>query len=469
MVDLLLRHGQVLTLDPQRRILADGAIAIAGGRIVAVGPDADVSAAAGGAAPPASVRDLGGALVHPGLVDGHNHTNSRAFRGFFPKGGADWSVVELATLDAMTPELERVSAQLSAMEMVASGTTTYADTGGSIHLEETVAGVDSVGMRGLAGWFIVDAPDALPAVRETTDGALAKLREQIDRYPFHGVPGEAPPRVRSAVLLSGMGTDTEALVIAARRLADERRVPLVMHQSWSSSEVEASLSAHGVRPVERLHDLGILGPTTTLAHAIQLDDREVALLAQTGTSVVHCPPASVLRGVGAFRAGRFPELFAAGATVALGSDGGRGSKHDLARAMYLAATVHREVRAEVPVFTPEQVLEMATLHGARAVGMAGEIGSIEVGKRADLVIHALDRTESHPRLVDPVNALVYVMQSATVDTVYVDGEAIYDRGRFTRLDQGAVFVAVDRLAWEFQRRVGPGRFATWPVIGGPDA
>src|SRR6185295_15843033 len=126
--------------------------------------DAEVGAGLATAAPPSATRDLRGAVVHPGLIDGHNHTNSRAFRGFFPKTSADWSPVELGTLEAMTPELERVSAQLSAMEMVASGTTMYADTGGSIFLDETVAGVESVGMRGLAGWFIVDAPDALPAV-----------------------------------------------------------------------------------------------------------------------------------------------------------------------------------------------------------------------------------------------------------------------------------------------------------------
>jgi cytosine/adenosine deaminase-related metal-dependent hydrolase len=161
-VDLVLRHGQILTLDPQRRILLDGAIAVQGGRIVAVGPDpevwqvhgtgTDVGAPGEG---PREVRDLRGALVHPGLIDGHNHTNSRAFRGLFPKASPDWSPVELGTLEAMTPELERVSAQLSAMEMIASGTTMYADTGSSIFLEETVAGVESVGIRGLAGWFIV--------------------------------------------------------------------------------------------------------------------------------------------------------------------------------------------------------------------------------------------------------------------------------------------------------------------------
>jgi len=162
-----------------------------------------------------------------------------------------------------------------------------------------------------------------------TAQGLARLRDQLDRYPHHG---PAAGRAWSAVLLSGMGTDTEALLVAARALPDEREVPLVMHQSWSAAEVEASVRAHGRRPIERLADLGVLGPGVTLVHAIHLDASEVELIARHGCAVVHCPPASVLRGVGAFRVGRFPELLAAGVPVALGSDGGRGSRHDLLRA-----------------------------------------------------------------------------------------------------------------------------------------
>jgi cytosine/adenosine deaminase-related metal-dependent hydrolase len=108
---------------------------------------------------------------------------------------------------------------------------------------------------------------------------------------------------------------------------------------------------------------------------------------------------------------------------------------------------------------------MATLHSARALGVASDLGSLEVGKRADIVVHGLDRTEAHPRLQDPVDALVYVMQSATVETVFVDGEPIYDGRRFTRLDAGAVFDAVDRLAAGFEASLGAGRFATWPLVG----
>ena len=359
----------------------------------------------------------------------------------------------------MTPELEYASAVLSCMEMVASGTTIYADTGGSMFLDETVRAIETVGMRGLPGWFVVDAPDAFASLRVSTEEGLRRLVDQVDRYPFH-----SSARVRSTVLLSGMLTDTEDLVIAAKRLADDRDVPLIMHKSWDAAEVDISLRQFGRRPVERLADIGVLGPNVTLAHAIHLDDAEVALVAEHRTSLVHCPNASMLRGVGAIRVGRFPEALAAGVTVALGSDGGRSAKHDVARSMGIVALANREVRGEFPVITSEQALEMATLHGARALGLADEIGALEVGKRADIVVHGLDRTEHHPNFHDPVDTLVYVMQGGSVESVYVDGEAIYEGRRFTRFDAAAALAEVDRLGAEFERRVGIGRFSVWPLI-----
>lgn len=162
--------------------------------------------------------------------------------------------------------------------------------------------------------------------------------------------------------------------------------------------------------------------------------------------------------------GRFPEMVRAGVTVGLGSDG-VSARRDVGRQMYLAAVGFREVRNEMPVFTGETILEMATLHGAAAVGMADEIGSLEVGKRADIVIHSLERPESHPRFQDPVDSLVFYRQSRTVDTVIIDGEAVYDGGRFTRFDAAEAYRQIDAAASRFESEVGPASFATWPIVG----
>ena len=194
-----------------------------------------------------------------------------------------------------------------------------------------------------------------------------------------------------------MGLSSDALLVAAKRLADVAGLPMVMHQSWSLDEVEASVSTYGVRPLMHLAELGILGPNLTLVHMIHLDDEEVRIVAESGAAVVHCPAAAMRRGMGAIRVGKFPELAARGVPLALGSDGLSG-KRDVLRQAYLAAVGFREYRDELPVFTAEAVLEMATVGGARALGLELEVGSIEEGKRADIVIHTLDRSRGAPDL-----------------------------------------------------------------------
>jgi 5-methylthioadenosine/S-adenosylhomocysteine deaminase len=452
--DLVLRHGRVITMDPYRRIVVDGTIVVHAGRISWVGPDRLRPATA------APERDLGGAVVHPGLVDAHVHTGTETIRGLAPKGAGDWDTVEEVAFRGKTPADEELAATLSAMDMVSSGTTLFADTGGSVHLDATVRGLTAVGIRGIPGHMIVDIPQdgVLAEVVTDTEACLDRLRTQLDDHPW-----QPHARIRAAVTLVGMGLDSDALLVAAARLAAERDVPLIMHQSWSPAEVDASLAAHGVRPVIHLGDLGILGPRTTLVHMIQTDQSERDLVVGSGTSLVHCPSASLRRAKGAMREGRFPELVASGATVALGSDGLSGPR-DLPRQAYLAAMVFRELRDELPTLSGEQVLEMATLHGARALGMADEVGSIEVGKRADLVIHATDRPQSVPAFDDPVDWLVFYAGARTVDTVVIDGDVVYDQGRFTRFDQDGVLAAVAAQARTHQRAIGPDRYAHWPLI-----
>ena len=372
----------------------------------------------------------------------------------------DWSAIDNAFYGPKGPDGDYAGTLLSSMEMIRNGTTTFCDTGSSRILERTAQAIEQVGIRGIPGHLIFDVlaePDMEPLVTSTEE-ALARIERQVAAYPFKG-----PGRVWCAVTLSGMGVSTDRLLRLAHALAAEQSVPMVMHQSWGAGEVKASLEQFGKRPLFHLEDLGILGPNLTLVHMIQLDDAEVDLVARTGTRVVHCPNASFRRGKGAIRVGRFPELVAAGATVALGSDG-MGGKRDMARQMHLAATAQREVRDQYPIFTGEQVLEMATLGGARALSLEDEIGSLEVGKRADVVIHTVDRPEAHPRWADPVDSLVFYGQTASVDTVLVDGETVLENGRFTRFDASEAYRTIDAEAERFENLLGRRAFATWPIV-----
>jgi cytosine/adenosine deaminase-related metal-dependent hydrolase len=452
-VDTLLRHGRIITMDPERRILTDGAIAIKDGRIVAIGPDRDIAPAVSGA----QVRDLAGAMVHPGFVDAHVHTSMDIIRGLLVEG-RDWSSVEIPYVASLTAVDEYLTAMVSCMEMVANGITIYAGTGEGLSVENAASAIELTGMRGIPGRFIADVAGELEGWYLPTEVCLERLAEQLERYPFRG-----SGRVRCAVTLSGMGSASDRLLTEAKALADRAGVPMLMHQSWGEDEVEACLARHGKRPIEHLDDLGILGPNLTLVHMIHLNRPEVDLLARSGTRVVHCPAAAARRAMGAFRVGRFKEMLEAGVVVGLGSDGDSG-KRDLARQVYLAAVIHREVHGEVPFISAQTALEMATLGSARAIGLQDEIGSLEVGKRADLVIHTVDRPEARPRFRNPVANLVYFAQSQTVDTVLVDGEVILEHGQFARFDQREAFARIDTKTAALEKQLGVPELGAWPLV-----
>ena len=457
-------------MDPARRILVDGAIAVRDGRIVAVGPDREVAPASEAT----ETRDLGGALVHPGLIDAHVHAGSSELsRGLAPKDHADYGAVDDWLFSFRQPETDYLGALLSCMEMVRNGTTAYSDTGGSFFLEETVRAIETVGMRGMPGQVALDFNPDVPG-RDTASGAMSeeegemlrastsecvsRLEDQMARYPFRN-----GGRVRGAATLYGCMRCSDTLLRQAGSLAEEHGAPMIMHQSWDPEEIEISEALYGCRPIQHLADIGVLGENLTLVHMNHLDRAEVELIAESGTRVVHCPAASLRRGMGAIREGAFPEMLGMGVPVALGSDGYSGRRGVLRQA-YLAAVGFREFRGELPVLTGETVLEMATLHGARALGLE-EVGSIEVGRRADLVVHTLSRPEAHPRFQDPVDSLVYFRGSSTVDTVFVDGEAILDRGRFTRFDAEAAYGMIDAASAEFEAGVGASIYSVWPLVG----
>jgi cytosine/adenosine deaminase-related metal-dependent hydrolase len=454
--DLLLRHGHVVTVDDDRAIFPDGTIAIGDGRIVAIGPDREVAPTVDASA----TQDLNGAIVHPGLIDAHAHTNTDLVRGLLPES-REFGVIEYPFSSTRTRDEEYLSTLLACMEMVASGTTLYCDTGVSKDLEASVEAIDAVGMRGMPGYFVADERipqdelyDRYFSPTHSTDECLSLLEKQIRRYPFKG-----DGRVRCVATLQGSGTASDALLTETKALALREKVPMIMHQSWSLGEIEKCESQSGKRPVEHFADLGLLGRDFTMVHMIHASDDEIELIRHSHVPIVHCPNAAIRRAMGVIRVGRFPEMLQCGICVALGSDGWSG-KHDVTRQAYLAASMFREFRDEVPVITAQTALEMATIHGARALGMQDEVGSLAVGKRADLVIHRIDRPV--PMTDDPVPNLIYYNQSHSVDTVYVDGEAIFREGRFTRFDPVAAVKRINQAAGARAKGIGI-RGGTWPI------
>jgi cytosine/adenosine deaminase-related metal-dependent hydrolase len=453
--ELLLTHGQIITMDRKRRILNDGAIFIRGGRIVAIGSSEEITATIKSPI----VYDMHGALVHPGFIDAHVHLIYHLSRGmvpdYYPRNRI-WNEIEVPLISNLTPEDEYLSSLLACVEMVSNGTTTFADAGSAFNVKAVVDGAKQVGIRGIVGEHLEDINRGIPKLYKTTEQCLERINILLELYPR-----DPDLHIWCAVNLVGMGRASDRLLKEAKKIADQHQVPLFMHQSYDEKEVQISLEKYGKRPIEHFEDLGILGSNLSLIRMIRVDEREIELLARSNVNVIHCPAASIKHGVGVSHRGFIPEMLLAGIPVALGSDSPNWSNSfDVALLTYLSATIHREARCEVPTISAEEALEMATLNGARALGIDNEVGSLEIGKRADLVIHSLNKPEAHPTL-DPVSNLVYAMRSKTVNTVLINGQTILKDGLPTMINIDDLYFKIDAAAMNLAKRIGLAHVPTW--------
>jgi cytosine/adenosine deaminase-related metal-dependent hydrolase len=290
---------------------------------------------------------------------------------------------------------------------------------------------------------------------QTTDDALRLADAAISEVKRSG-----SPRVSAWPLLIGFGTCSEALIRGAHALAERYGTGWGMMQFAS----HPSRKTADTLPLRALDDWGVLGPRTKLAHMVHVDEDDIALLAQRDVKISHCPSAALKHVKGLFAHGRFAEMLEAGITVSLGGDSANGSNHfDMLRLMSLAGLVPKDAHLDPAVMPPERVLEMATRHGARALGLGDEIGSLEPGKRADLVIFDLDLPEWRP-LLDPVNTLVYSASGASVQTVMVDGRLVLEDRRVTMVDELEALTRVERLARPYHARAGLAARPKWPMI-----
>ncbi len=451
---ILIEHATIVTVDRDRRILADGSILVDGAHIAAVGRSNDVRA------PRAPDRVIDGRrrVVCPGFVDTHVHLSEHLNRGLLlddipvDRYLPDWLI---PLYSVMTPEEEAASAALAMVEMIRTGTTTFCEAGTLFDVGAVADAVESIGIRAVLGRWTWDLPAASGRMRQTTDeaiGANEKMLAEVD--------GRAGGRIHAWPLLLGFGTCSDRLMQAASVLAERHRV------GWGMMHLASHPSRRTVDriPLARLDELGVLGPRTKLAHMVYVDDADIDLLARRGVKVAHCPTAGLKHTKGLAAHGRFPEMLARGVCVSLGGDSGNGSNHfDTLRLMHLVAMIYKDARLDVRVISPEQALEMATVRGAEALGLEHEIGSIEVGKRADLVLYDLDTPEWRP-LLNPLNNLVYAATGSSVRTVLIDGRPVLEDGQLTTIDERTLFDRVERLSREQIARAGLTVESAWPVI-----
>lgn len=426
--DLVVTAAFVVTVDADDTVLNDAGVAIRDGVIVEVGP----AAALRTQHPAARHVDLPGHLLMPGLVNAHTHLSMVMFRGFTDDVDlADFLgrivPAEVATLDAATVA---TATRAAALESVAGGVTTALDM--YFFPASGLAAAHEVGLRVLTGPVLLDdegigslGPDALV---EDAEGWLAAHPPRPGWRPVVG-PHAVYTVARDRLELAG-------------ELAAGHDALLHIHAAETLAEVDGSLAANGRRPVELLDDLGLLGPRSVLAHGVHLTDDEIARLAGAGASVVHCPASNLKLGSGI---ARVPDLLAAGVNVAIGTDGAATSNDlDMFTAMRLTALVHKGVGGDPTVLPAHRALRMATIGGARALGVEQDLGSLEVGKLADLVAVDLDAPHLQP-VFDPAAALVYSAGRGDVTDVWVAGHEVIRDRRPTRVDRAQVTASLAAL------------------------
>jgi cytosine/adenosine deaminase-related metal-dependent hydrolase len=442
---LLVTDVTAITMDSDRRVISDAALAIDGDRIVEVAKGADLVARHGDV----ERLDGHGMVALPGLIDAHAHADQSLLRGrtddltWIPFL-ADWIDPYLTRRD---PETTVAAYRLAMLEMIRSGTTCFVSPNVDPRddLAAVVEAIDAMGLRAvLARW--VDRPGALPGARtavEAWDGAAGgRVRVRIG-LDIPRLPGDRyQPDLYAAA-------------------ADQARVlgtGLVSHFCSETEDWTYFEDRFGLRPTQWAEEQGILGPSTLLINGCWLTAVEARILADTATPVVASPTATMKMASGTTP---IRDLRDAGVTVALGTDGAANNNcFDMIREMKAACLTQNAARRHAATLTAEDALEMATIDGARALGQDGEIGSLEAGKRADVVLVDLERAHTWP-VADPLSNLVYAAHGANVDTVIVDGRILMRGGILTGVDEAAVL----RDASAAAARVGallPDRPRRWP-------
>jgi 5-methylthioadenosine/S-adenosylhomocysteine deaminase len=459
-VDLLVRNGYVVTMDDDRRVFADGAVAVTGGAIFAIGPTDEVLATV----EPARTVNAHGGLVHPGFVECHTHATYHLERGAYGDT-VSYDVLEpwfdLPYLNAVDDDAEHSAALLSCLEMVGNGTTCFLEAGTAFEPAAVASAAEAIGIRALVAdpwlWDVTDNADGYNALQlerapVSTKRALGLLGSQLYRN------ADSDALVRGHIAIQGMGTASDQLERAAKAAADSAGTILNQHQSYYDVDAATDDRRHGRHPLVHLEDIGVLGNNCTFAHMNVIRDDEVEPIVRSGMTIVWCPAGSMLWGVGGTTRGRHAHLYKEGVNIALGSDSSNWSNSfDLGVQGYLAVLTAREKTGDRTTLVAEDALAMATINGAKAVGLEQQIGSLTPGKRADFVIRANDVPEMFPT-TDPISNLVYSARSKSVHTVVVNGRIVIDGRQPVSVDPVAIYESVqssvarvfDRMGYRFE-------------------
>jgi 5-methylthioadenosine/S-adenosylhomocysteine deaminase len=427
--DLLVTGGTVVTMDSSRTIIDDGAIAIAGDAIVAVGPRAEIETKYAASQTIAASNHL----ILPGFINGHTHVPMTLFRGIHDDVTLnDWLYKYIFPAEAknVTEEFVRWGTRLAAAEQIRSGVTTFADM---YYFEDAVAEeTKAAGMRGVLGETFID----FPAPDNKTNAAMLDYTERFLKK------WQGDPLIHAAPAPHSIYTCSQKTLQDAAALARKYHAPILIHVAEMKKELDDSLKNNGMSPVQYLEKIGILGPDVVAAHCIFVDEADRKTLAQRQVGCVHNPSSNMMIASGV---SPVPEMRAAGVAVGLGTDGPAGSNNDLdlMEEIDLAAKLAKITKMNPLAINAKAVVEMATIDGARALHMEKEIGSLEKGKKADLILISLDEPNAVP-MYDVYAQLAYSLKASDVETVIIGGRLVMrDHELLTVNQQEAIAKARD--------------------------
>jgi len=427
--DLLVKAGTLVTQNGDRQVLADAALAVSGGKILAVGPSAEIA----GLYRPGEILDHSGDIVLPGLINAHTHAAMTVFRGLEDDLALiDWLENHIWPAESRLSErIVNLGAQLACAEMLRFGCTTFLDL--YLFEEQTSLAARSAGIRAVVGEGVFHPPTASYA---TTEEAFARVDALLNLLAGDTL-------VRPCLVAHSVYATGEAELVKLRDMAAENGLTLTLHAAETKDETAVCLERFGKRPVQMLHDLNLLGPNLLVAHAVDTTPEEIELLAATGTRVAHNPRSNMKLGSGAAPAAA---MRAAGVTVGLGTDGAASNNSLNMFAEMAAAALLAKVGGDPTALPARDVLDMATVDGAKAVGLA-DVGSLAPGFRADLTALRGDSPNLNP-LYDAPSHLVYAASGGEVRLTMVDGKAVYRDGAFSGIDYPGLLAEMDDIkAW----------------------
>jgi 5-methylthioadenosine/S-adenosylhomocysteine deaminase len=422
--DLLITNATIVTMDPDRRVIEDGVIAVNGDSIAFVGTAGDLQAQSMKGRTAKETIDAKGKLIIPGLINGHTHIPMVLLRGLVDDVTLDdWLRKYIFPAEAknVTEDFVRWGSRLALAEMIRGGTTTFADM---YYFEDAEAEeTKAAGLRGFLGetWIDFPAPD---------NKSEAEMMSYTEKYLKKW---QGDPLIHASVAPHSIYTCSEKTLKDAAGLARKYHAPILIHVAEMRKELVDSLAKNGTTPVQYLERIEFLGPDVLAAHCIWVDYTDMKILAERQVGCVHNPSSNMMLASGV---APVVDERAAGMRVGLGTDGPAGSNNDLdmMEEMDLAAKLQKTYRVDPRALGSKGALEMATIEGARALHMEKEIGSLETGKKADLVILNLDVPNAVP-MYDVYSQIVYALKASEVETVIVGGKTLLKNGKLLTVDE----------------------------------